>query len=67
MPAYFLSEDEDGCSPIKIGVAKNIEVRKRNLQISNPLELRLLGCIALMLGGPVTVMFLGMRAYLLTL
>ena len=45
MPVYFLGEDENGCSPIKIGVAKNIEARKRNLQTGNPLELRLLGWI----------------------
>ncbi|WP_261338532.1 GIY-YIG nuclease family protein [Rhizobium leguminosarum] len=45
MPVYFLGEDESGCSPIKIGVAKNIEARKRTLQTGNPLELRLLGWI----------------------
>jgi hypothetical protein len=45
MPVYFLSEDENGCSPIKIGIARNIEVRKRNLQNGNPFELRLLGWI----------------------
>lgn len=45
MPVYFLGEDENGCSPIKIGVAKNIEVRTRNLQTGNPLNLRLLGWI----------------------
>ncbi len=45
MPVYFLGEEEKGCSPIKIGVAKNIEARKRNLQTGNPLELRLLGWI----------------------
>ena len=45
MPVYFIGEEENGCSPIKIGVAKNIEVRKRNLQTGNPLELRLLGWI----------------------
>lgn len=32
MPVYFIGEHENGCSPIKIGVAKNIEARKRNLQ-----------------------------------
>jgi hypothetical protein len=42
---YFLGEDENGCSPVKIGVAKNIVARKRNLQTGNPLELRLLGWI----------------------
>lgn len=45
MPVYFLGEDENGCSPIKIGVAKNIERRKSALQTGNPLELRLLGWI----------------------
>jgi Meiotically Up-regulated Gene 113 (MUG113) protein len=45
VPVYFLGEDENRCSPIKIGVAKNIEGRKRNLQTGNPLELRLLGWI----------------------
>ncbi|TAI59625.1 GIY-YIG nuclease family protein [Bradyrhizobium sp. Leo170] len=45
MPVYFLGEEENGGSPIKIGVAKNIEARKRNLQTGNPLELRLLGWI----------------------
>jgi hypothetical protein len=45
VPVYFLGEDEKGCSHIKIGVAKNIEARKRNLQTGNPLELRLLGWI----------------------
>ena len=45
MPVYFLGEDENGCSPVKIGIAKNIEARKRDLQTGNPLELRLLGWI----------------------
>jgi len=45
MPAYFTGEDEAGYSPIKIGVAKNIEKRRRNLQTGNPSELRLLGWI----------------------
>lgn len=45
MPVYFIGENENGCSPIKIGVAKNIDARKRNLQTGNPLELRLLGWI----------------------
>jgi Meiotically up-regulated gene 113 len=45
LPVYFLGEDEHGCSPIKIGVAKNIERRKSALQTGNPLELRLLGWI----------------------
>lgn len=45
MPVYFIGENENGCAPIKIGVAKNIETRKRNLQTGNPLELRLLGWV----------------------
>ncbi|WP_287378652.1 GIY-YIG nuclease family protein [Mesorhizobium sp.] len=45
MPVYFLGEDENGCSPIKIGVAKNIEKRTRDLQTGNPSTLRLLGWI----------------------
>ncbi|WP_349975063.1 GIY-YIG nuclease family protein [Pseudomonas sp. WHRI 8519] len=45
MPVYFIGEDENGCSPIKIGVAKNIAERKRNLQTGNPLYLKLLGWI----------------------
>ncbi|MFG1352693.1 GIY-YIG nuclease family protein [Xanthobacter autotrophicus] len=45
MPINFIGEDENGCSPIKIREAKNIEARKRNLQTGNPLELRLLGWI----------------------
>jgi hypothetical protein len=45
VPVYFIGEEENGCSPIKIGVAKNIEGRKRNLQTGNPLNLRLLGWI----------------------
>lgn len=45
MPVYFLGEDENGCTPIKIGVAKDITRRRRALQTGNPLELRLLGWI----------------------
>lgn len=45
MPVYLIGEDENGCSPVKIGVAKNIEVRQRNLQTGNPLLLRILGWI----------------------
>ncbi|MGH8243900.1 MAG: GIY-YIG nuclease family protein [Steroidobacteraceae bacterium] len=45
MPVYFLGEAENGCSPIKIGVTKDIARRKRTLQTGNPLELRLLGWI----------------------
>lgn len=45
MPVYFIGQQENGCTPIKIGVAKDIEARKRNLQTGNPLQLRLLGWI----------------------
>lgn len=45
MPVYFIGEEDNGCSPIKIGVAKNIEARKRGLQTGNSSELRLLGWI----------------------
>lgn len=45
MSVYFIGEDENGCTLIKIGVAKNIEAHKRNLQTGNPLDLRLLGWI----------------------
>ncbi|HCL66757.1 MAG TPA: hypothetical protein DIC56_18355 [Rhizobium sp.] len=45
MPVYFIGEDENGCSPIKVGVAKDIGRRKSDLQTGNPLELKLLGWI----------------------
>jgi hypothetical protein len=45
MPVYFIGQEEKACSPIKIGVAKNISVRKRNLQTGNLSDLRLLGWI----------------------
>lgn len=45
MPVYFIGEDENGRTPIKIGVAKNITERKRNLQTGNPLYLKLSGWI----------------------
>lgn len=45
MSVYFIGEEENGCCRIKIGVAKNIKARKRNLQTGNPLQLRLLGWI----------------------
>lgn len=45
MPVYFIGEDENGCSPFKVGVAKDIGRRKSALQTGNPLELRLLGWI----------------------
>jgi hypothetical protein len=45
VPVYFIGENENGCSPVKIGIAKDIERRKRDLQTGNPLKLRLLGWI----------------------
>lgn len=45
MPVYFIAEKENACSPIKVGVAKNIASRKSNLQTGNPLTLQLLGWI----------------------
>ena len=45
MPVYFIGEEDTPCCRIKIGVAKNIERRRSNLQTGNPLELRLLGWI----------------------
>jgi hypothetical protein len=45
VPVYFIGEQESGCCRIKIGVAKDIEKRRSNLQTGNPSELRLLGWI----------------------
>lgn len=45
VPVYFFGESENGCSLIKVGVAKDIGRRKRDLQTGNPHELRLLGWI----------------------
>lgn len=45
MPAYFIGEQEGNCCRIKIGVAKDIERRRSNLQTGNPSELCLLGWI----------------------
>jgi hypothetical protein len=45
MPVYFIGEDENGCSPVKVGVARDIGRRKSDLQTGNPLELKLLGWI----------------------
>lgn len=45
MPVYFIGEQESNCCRIKIGVAKDIEGRRSNLQTGNPSELCLLGWI----------------------
>lgn len=45
VPGCFLGEDENECTPIKIGVATNTGSRKRNLQTGHPLELCLQGWI----------------------
>lgn len=43
MPVYFIGQETNGQITIKIGVAQNIEKRRRKLQTGNPYELRLLG------------------------
>lgn len=45
MPVYFLGEIEEGHFRVKIGVAKDIKNRVRQLQTGNSIELRLLGWI----------------------
>lgn len=40
---YFIQADRGG--PIKIGVAKDVEARLRDLQVGNPFELRVVGQI----------------------
>lgn len=45
MPVYFIGEEDKGYCCIKIGVAKDIEKRRRNLQTGNPSTIRLLGWI----------------------
>ncbi|MFY0312912.1 GIY-YIG nuclease family protein [Leisingera caerulea] len=45
MPVYFISIEGAEFGPIKIGRAKNIERRKRDLQTGNPNPLLLLGYI----------------------
>ena len=45
MPVYFIGEEDSGYCRIKIGVAKNIEKRRSNLQTGNPSAIRLLGWI----------------------
>lgn len=45
MPVYFIGEEDKGYCCSKIGVAKDIEKRRRNLQTGNPSTIRLLGWI----------------------
>ncbi|MDP9573896.1 UNVERIFIED_ORG: hypothetical protein J2W66_004399 [Agrobacterium larrymoorei] len=45
MLVYFIGEEDSGFCRIKIGVAKDIEKRRSNLQTGNPSEIRLLGWI----------------------
>jgi len=45
MAVYFFGEDENNCSPIKIGFTNDLRRRMRTLQTGNPLELKLLGWI----------------------
>jgi hypothetical protein len=43
MPVYFIGQETHGQITIKIGVARDIEKRRRTLQTGNPNELRLMG------------------------
>ena len=43
MPVYFIGEENSGYCRIKIGVAKDIEKRRNNLQPGNPSAIRLIG------------------------
>lgn len=45
MPVYFIGDEDSGYCRIKIGVAKDIEKRRTNLQTGNPSAIRLLGWI----------------------
>jgi hypothetical protein len=45
MPLYFIGDEDSGYCRIKIGVAKDIEKRRSNLQTGNPSVIRLLGWI----------------------
>lgn len=45
MPVYFIGEEDKDYFCIKIGVAKDIEKRRSNLQTGNPSAIRLLGWI----------------------
>jgi hypothetical protein len=45
MPVYFIGQEDGEFCRIKIGVAKDIAKRRRNLQTGNPSAIRLLGWI----------------------
>lgn len=45
MPVHFIGEEDSGYCRIKIGVAKDIEKRRNNLQTGNRSAIRLLGWI----------------------
>ncbi len=45
MPVYFIGEEDSGYCRVKIGVAKDIEKRRTNLQTGNPSAIQLLGWI----------------------
>lgn len=45
MPVYFIGEQKGSCDRIKIGVAKDIQKRRSNLQTCNPSALCVLGWI----------------------
>ena len=43
MPVYFIGQEDHGPFAIKIGKAKNIQKRRKQLQTGNPVELKILG------------------------
>jgi len=45
MPVYFIAEDDNGGFPIKIGVARDVRRRRKNLQTGNPSLLKIMGWI----------------------
>lgn len=45
MPVYFIGQDDNNGFSIKIGVARNIERRRGDLQTGNPVALELMGWI----------------------
>lgn len=45
MPVYFIGQDDNNEFSIKIGVARNIERRRGDLQTGNPVALELMGWI----------------------
>jgi hypothetical protein len=45
MPVYFIGQFEHGRSSIKVGVAKDIQRRRRTLQTGNPSLLEIMGWI----------------------